>query len=141
MVLGKLVEVRPGRKLYVQTVYGDPRGELAHCSLVALLVHGAMCHHSQVLAHSSVRGDSMHVVAMETAGLYWWRSGQGGSCMCRPVWRPLWRACALRPGGTAGARRHVPPLTGMLTDTPVADLIWVLWCECCYEPVDAAMHS
>ena len=48
MVLGELVEVRPGRRVYVQTVFGDPRGELAHCGLVALLVIGAMCHHSQV---------------------------------------------------------------------------------------------
>ncbi len=47
--MGTLHEVRPGRVLYVQTSYGNPEGELASNKLVALLIHGAMCHHSQVL--------------------------------------------------------------------------------------------
>ena len=47
-MLGRLVEVRPGRTLYVQTTYGNPKGAFAHCKLVALLMHGSMCHHSQV---------------------------------------------------------------------------------------------
>ena len=40
-------EVRPGRVLYVETSYGNPEGVLAANNLVALLIHGAMCHHSQ----------------------------------------------------------------------------------------------
>ena len=47
-MLGSLHEVRPGRFLYVETSYGNPEGEFAGNNLVALLIHGAMCHHSQV---------------------------------------------------------------------------------------------
>ena len=47
-MLGQLVEVRPGRRLYVDQMFGNPGGALADCRLVALLVHGAIAHSGQV---------------------------------------------------------------------------------------------
>ena len=57
-MLGSLHEVRPGRVLYVETSYGDPEGEFSKNNMVALLVHGAMCHHSQVDLPSILRQSS-----------------------------------------------------------------------------------
>ena len=42
-MLGSLHEVRPGRSLWLETLYGNPSGQLAPSNLVGLLVHGAMC--------------------------------------------------------------------------------------------------
>ena len=54
-MLGQLTEVRPGRRLYVKTLFGDPNGALAHCKLVALLVHGALADSGQVcVAHRQI---------------------------------------------------------------------------------------
>ena len=47
-MLGSLQEVRPGRLLYVETLYGDPGGHLADTRQAAILVHGSMAHCSQV---------------------------------------------------------------------------------------------
>ena len=54
-MLGSLHEVRPGRVLYVETSYANPEGEFAGNNLVALLIHGAMCHHSQVACLPAVQ--------------------------------------------------------------------------------------
>ena len=47
-MLGSQIEVRPGRWLYVEFFYGDPRGPLADSRQAALMVHGSMAHCSQV---------------------------------------------------------------------------------------------
>ena len=47
-MLGCLTEVRPGRRLYVEFLYGDPGGQLAESRQAALMVHGSMAHCSQV---------------------------------------------------------------------------------------------
>ncbi|KAK9827466.1 hypothetical protein WJX74_004109 [Apatococcus lobatus] len=68
-MLGSLHEVRPGRVLYVETSYGNPDGEFAGNSLVALLIHGAMCHHSQYAEQAkALIGSGVSVVVFDLLG-------------------------------------------------------------------------
>ena len=70
-MLEQLTEVRPGRRLYVKTLSGDPTGALAQRELVALLLHGALADSGQVCVALRQRADFLNACRMSADVSAW----------------------------------------------------------------------